>query len=230
MDYLFPTEVPETLPAQEGSNAQRKAYRDALQFLYTNYALPGGNEVGYDGISDMSSNKFAIYDIDGDSSQELIISYGTTYTSGNTFAIYDYDEKTDSVKEELLEFISVSVQETGYLIANASHAHGLGSGGILWPYTLYRYDPSTDTYTQVAWVDTWEKQYYSQDFDGNPFPDTVDQDGDGVVYLLYFPDTQAPQILDEAAFREWESEYRTEEVALPWVSMTMENIGSLGNS
>lgn len=227
MNELLPTQPPDTLPALEGSDAQLTAYRDALQFLYTNYAFPGGYEVGYDGISDRSSNKFAIYDIDGDGSQELIISYGTTYTSGNTFAIYDYDEETDSVKEELLEFISVSVQETGYLIADASHAHGLGSGGILWPYTLYRYDPSTDTYTQVARVDTWEKQYYPQDFDGNPFPDAVDQDGDGVVYLLYFPDTQAPQVLDEAAFREWESEYRTEDVPLPWVSMTLLNIESL---
>lgn len=230
MNKLLPTHPPETLPALEGSDAQLAAYRDALQFLYTNYALPGGYEVGYDGMSDMSSNKFAIYDIDGDGSQELIISYGTTYTSGNTFAIYDYDEETDSVKEELIEYISVSLDESGYLIVNASHAHGLGSGGILWPYTLYRYDPSTDTYTQVARVDTWEKQYYPQDFDGNPFPDMVDQDGDGVVYLLYFPDMDAPQILDEAAFREWESEYRTEDVSLPWVSMTLENIDSLGNS
>lgn len=227
MEELFPTEAPETLPPVEGSDAQRKAYRDALQFLYTNYALPGGYEVGYDGISELSDNKFAIYDVDGDSSQELIIQYSTTSIAGNTCAIYDYDEATDSVKEELLEYISVSVQDNGYLIADASHAHGLGSGGILWPYTLYWYEPATDTYEQVARVDTWEKQYYPQDFDGNPFPDAVDQDGDGVVYLLYFPDTQAPQILDEAAFREWESAYRTEDVSLPWVSMTLLNIDAL---
>lgn len=227
MNETLPTEP---LPAPEGSEAQLQAYRDALQFLYTDYSLPGGYEVGYDSVYDLSDNKFAIYDIDGDGSQELVIRYGTTYNAGNTCAIYDYDEAADSLKEELIEYISVSLDESGNLIAGASHAHGLGSGGLLWPYTLYRYEPATDTYEQVVYVDTWEKQYYPQDFDGNPFPDVTDEDGDGVVYLLYFPDAQAPQILDGAAFQNWEKDHRTKDVTLPWVSLTMANIQALGNS
>lgn len=215
------------IPTLETKEAQRKAYRDTLQTLYTTYCLPGGYELGYDGISDRDNNKFAVYDVDGDGSQELILKYGTTSTAGNTCAIYDYDEDTDSVKEELLAYIHVEFDESGYLIARASHAHGLGSGGILWPYTLYQYDSLTDTYDQVARVDTWEKQYYPHDYAGNPFPDDLDEDGDGVVYLLYFPDTEEPQILDGEAFRAWEMGYRTAEIPLPWVSLAPENIEAL---
>lgn len=218
-------EIPPT--EADGSDAQLRAYRDALQNLYTCYVLPGGYDVGYDGISELSINKFAIYDIDGDGSQELIVAYSTTYNAGNTFAVYNYDETTDSLKEELLEYISVSVEESGYLIAWASHAHGLGGGEILWPYTVYRYAPATDIYEHIARVDTWEKQYYPQDASGTPFPDDLDSDGDGVVYLLYFPDAETPDILDGDAFRQWERDYRTIDKDLPWVSLTMQNIQTL---
>ena len=230
MDEVLPSEPPvplETIPNLEGSEAQLRAYRHALEDLYFYYDLPGDCEVGYDGIAKLSSNKFTIFDVDGDGSQELLILYGTTYNAGNTFAIYDYDEATGSIQEELIEYITASVWEGGVLRVLASHAHGLSLGEVLWPYTLYRYDPTTDSYEQIVQVDAWEKEYYPQDYSGNPFPEAQDADGDGVVYLLYFSEREDPQILDGEAFREWEDSYLVTEVSLPWVRLTPLNIGAL---
>lgn len=227
MNEIVPTQLPENVPTPEGSEVRLRAFRDALQTLYTTYTLPGGVEVGYDGISALSSNKFAIYDIDGDGYQELILVYTTTYNAGRTFGIYDYGGDAWDLWEELREYPLITLWTNGNLTAGASHAHGLGCGEILWPYTLYRYDPASDTYEQVARVDTWEKEYFPQDYSGTPFPDDLDQDGDGVVYLLYFSETEEPRILDGDAFREWERDYRTIDKDLPWVSLTMQNIQAL---
>ena len=227
MDEIFPTEALETIPTPEGSEVRLRAFQDALQTLYTTYTLPGGVDVGYDGISALSSNKFAIYDIDGDGYEELILVYTTTCNAGHTFGIYDYGGDAWDLWEELREYPLTTLWTGGNIAAGASHAHGLSSGAILWPYTLYRYETTTDTYEQVARVDAWEKEYYPQDYSGNPFPDAQDSDGDGVLYLLYFSETEDPQILDGEAFRAWEEGYITTEVSLPWVSLTPQNIDAL---
>lgn len=231
MDEIVPTQPPETIPSPEGSEVRLRAFRDALQTLYTSYILPGGIEVGYDEISELSSNKFAIYDIDGDGYQELILAYTTNCNAGHTFGIYDYGGDAWDLWEELRVYPHVTLWTRGNLTAGASHAHGLSAGDRVWPYTLYEYDQTYDIYSAVCQVDGWDKNYYPQDFEGNPFPDDLDLDGDGLVYTIQGIGMESRTILDNDAYQEWmASEVGSQEVpSLPWQKLTLENIEALVN-
>ena len=225
MDEILPTQPP------EGSEVRLRAYRDALQTLYTTYTLPGGDELGYDGMMDRSTNRFAIQDMDGDGSQELILEYTTTANAGLTFAVYDYDADAGVLWEELREYPLVTQWTSGNLTAGASHAHGLSAGDRVWPYTLYEYDPKFDIYCAICQVDGWDKNYYPQDFEGNPFPDDLDLDGDGLVYTIQGIGMVSRTILDNDAYQEWKkAEVGDQEApSLPWQKLTLENIEGLVN-
>ena len=67
---------------------EKAAYYALLQSLYQTYTLPDGTELGYDEITDLSWNQFAIYDIDQDGKEELLILWTTTYTAGMSGIVY----------------------------------------------------------------------------------------------------------------------------------------------
>lgn len=122
--------------------------------IYHNQKFPGGRELGHDD-SPMSDNKFALYDIDKDGSIELLLMYSTTSMAAQSMIIYDYDSESDSVREQFVEFPSVTFFDNGILKADWSHNQGLG--GRIWPYTLYQYNSKNDTYEAIAQVDAWDK-------------------------------------------------------------------------
>ena len=75
---------------------------------------PDGVNYGYDEFYDISENHFAIYDVDADVKDELLISYWTTNMAGNVFKIYGYDEArmlstSASILSYSLEFCSMAL-------------------------------------------------------------------------------------------------------------------------
>ena len=64
-----------------------------------------------------------------------------------------------------------------------SHNQGL-AGDAPWPYRLYCYNSAEGRYELIASVDAWDKSVAEVNENGEPFPDDVDQDGDGVVYYI----------------------------------------------
>lgn len=125
---------------------RREAYVFTLENLYTNHIWPDGTEM--DVMGDISENVFAVYDIDGDGEEELIIKYDTGAMSDMVEAIYDYDSETGSLRQELLDFPSLVFYDNGFIRADASHNQG---GDIeAWPYTMYEYHKSSDTYQEAG--------------------------------------------------------------------------------
>ena len=201
------------------------AYRRVLENIYEHQTFPGGRDFGYDG-SDITLNKFAIVDIDGDGNEELLVVYTTTYMAGMAQLIYDYDDKSDSVREELIEFPSVTFYENGVIVAEWSHNQGL-AGDNFWPYTLYQYHPETDAYVQIAMVDAWDKSFAEVGYQGKAFPDAVDKNGDGLVYYIlpgteYQPDTP----IDLEEYENWRASIlgNAQKVAVSYQKLTEENI------
>ena len=204
---------------------RRSAYRRVLENIYEHQTFPGGRDFGYDG-SDITLNKFAIVDIDGDGNEELLVVYTTTYMAGMAQLIYDYDDKSDSVREELIEFPSVTFYENGVIVAEWSHNQGL-AGDNFWPYTLYQYHPETDAYVQIAMVDAWDKSFAEVGYQGKAFPDAVDKNGDGLVYYIlpgteYQPDTP----IDLEEYENWRTSIlgNAQKVAVSYQKLTEENI------
>ena len=204
-----------------------ETYKDALYQIREHHILPDGIDYGYDQINDLSENSFAVYDIDNDGKDELLISYWTTSMAGNVLKIYDYDEKSGKLNEEFSEFPSVTFYSNGVIEAAKSHNHGRASmSEDFWPYALYQYDSESDKYAKIADVDAWEKEY-QQEYEGIPFPTDEDIDKDGCLYYLMennLYEYKSP--LDNKAYEKWRKSYleEAEEISIEFLKMTDENI------
>lgn len=206
-------------------NESLEAYYSVLETLYKTYILPDGTNLGYDEISDLSENQFAIYDIDQDGKEELIIVWTSTYTAGMSGIVYGYDNASGNMKTELFEYPAQTFYDNGVVEVLLSHNHGLaGNIDDFWPYTFYRYDKSTDTYLCIAEVDAWNKEYYVLDYDGTPFPDELDADGDGILYRVTIGDDE--KLIDLEEYKKWQESVigGAKKVEIPFVKMTENSI------
>ena len=200
------TIISEDSVEQNSRNERKAAFISALEGICRNQVFPDGSEFQYDASTNGEGNQFAIYDIDFDGKEELIIQYTTTYTAGMVEVIYDYDSKTKLLKEELRSFPSLTYYNNGIVSADWSHNQGLAGLGDFWPYTLYQYKQESDTYIEIASVDAWNKEQANEDYEGNPFPDELDIDGDGFIYFVTAEGTYAQNtVVDGEEYERWRS-------------------------
>ncbi len=226
-------EVPQapTVPAAPASSAA-EAYRAVLRQLHDEQTLPDflpGFLIEWDREFEwynIEDNLFAVGDFDGDGETELLISYTTCSTAGMFSMMYRYNGDTGLVEREFLEAPTLTIFD-GYILADLLHNHSLGPEADVWPYTLYVYNAAADSYDVAAEVSAWQRSFYETDWEGNPFPEDVDQDGDGVVYLLSRDDRR--EIIDGPAYEAWrESTFAASgAMEVSWMNLTEENIAAL---
>ena len=223
-----------TLSPEE--KAMYEAYVTILEDVYFDGKFPGNTEYGNppEGY-DVADNQFAVYDIDFDGREELLISYTSTYSAGMVAMVYDYDSATGNMREELLAYPYLNFYDNGVVEELASHNHGMasdgGPDGDFWPYSLRRYDAETDTYVPVGMVDAWSRGFREEDYDGNPFPEDADVDGDGMVYYVMEGDYALVNPMDGAEYSQWRDQYLkgTQQIQIPYVNLTTDNIYAIGN-
>ena len=215
----------------EGFQA-KEAYRFVLENLYQTYTLPDGTALGYDEITDLSWNKFAVFDIDRDGKEELIILWTTAYTAGMSGVVYGFDSGAGAVRAELLEYPLQTFYDNGVVRVELSHNHGMaGEIKDFWPHIFYRYDKNTDQYVLAAEVDAWNKAYYEKDYNEKPFPDDLDKDGDGILYRV--TSGKEDKLMDLKEYQKWQDSITggAKKVEIPFVEMTEKNIKAVsGNS
>ncbi len=222
-----------TLSPEE--KAMYEAYIKALEDIYFDQNFPGGMQGDLQPEdADISENKFAVCDIDSDGKEELIISYITTYMAGMVEAVYAYDSGTGELRQEFLGFPLLTYYDNEVIEEKASHNQGMasdgGADGNFWPYSLHRYDPVADTYVSVAYVDAWSKGYNEKDWNGNPFPEEADIDGDGVVYYIMEGDYQLVNPKDGEEYNQWRDSCLkgAKQLEIPYRNLTTDNIYALG--
>lgn len=180
-----------------------------------------------EGTENLSSENFAICDVNGDGKNELIIQRNSTYVAGQVERVHSANGN-----ELLAEYPMTTYYDNGYVAAGWSHNQGV-AGDKLWPYTLYRYDGSAGKYVREAAVDGWDKSirdtYLSYDETTIPFPEDVDKDGDGFVYYIieeeggYAPVYGEP--MDYADYALWVARYLgTNRVDVTYYPLTEKNI------
>ena len=179
----------------------------------------------------LSDNHFAIFDIDGDGEEELVTEFCTGPTAALEINIYGYDSQSGEIFSELCEYYGATVYDNGVIIVLASHNQGR-AGENFWPYTIYLYDPLRDVYLNMTWVDAWDRQVADgADWGEIPFPEEVDEDGDGVVYYVITDGGYAPQAdpVDGPAYEAWRDSLLEgiAQVEIPWRPLTEEDINSL---
>ena len=132
------------------------------------------------GFGEMRDNHFAVTDIDGDGREELIVSYVNATMAGMEEIIYDYDPVPGELKREFTQWPALTYYDNGIIKAEASHNH---THGEFWPFALYQYETESDSYQQIAYVHTWDKEI-SDVYEDQPFPDELDTDGDGTLFNI----------------------------------------------
>ena len=226
--------VPEAAPEENEPSPGQAAeaipvFQAALEQVLTSHILPDGTDCGYEELMDDGGNRFAVYDVDGDGKDELVILYTTTYMAGQTAGVFGYDETTKALTPELIEHPLLTFYTNGSIRADWSHNQGLSVS--FWPYTLYRYESASDSYQAAGMADAWEKAFAPTDYDGNPYPDEVDVSGTGIVYFL-MPGGEVSEVspVDATAYEAWRSANLGDatEVQLPYQPLTREAIEQLG--
>lgn len=150
---------------------QNKAYGAALWDIYLHGLLPDGSKLDYSGTQQAEDDTFAIYDVDNDGREELVVLWANASVAWCQGLVYGYDN--GELHEELSEFVDMRFYSNGAVEASWSHNHGLG--GRIWPYNVYTYDAKTDTYRHFGAVDGWDKRFADTFYaSGEPFPDDLD--------------------------------------------------------
>lgn len=209
--------------------ARKAAYVRVLKDIYSSHIFPDGKDYGFEDNFDISNNQFAVYDIDMDGRDELMISYTTTFMAGMVGIIYDYDSASDTVRKEFLEFPALKFYDNGTVEAEASHNQGMAGEGF-WPYTLYQYNKETDAYDQVGIIDAWDQSFAEEDYDGNPFPSHIDVSGTGIVYYIMEGGTyERDTPVDQEEYNQWRNSHVGDagQMAIPYMNLTEENINSI---
>lgn len=161
----------------------RHYYAGILSQITAAWQLPDGEldtSSLENGFGKMSDNRFAVVDIDGDGREELIVCYVNANMAGMMEMIYDYDPILGELKRELTEWPSLTYYDNGMIKAEASHNH---THGEFWPFALYQYEAESDSYQQIAYVHTWDKEI-SDVYEEQPFPEELDTDGDGTLFNI----------------------------------------------
>lgn len=208
----------------DGGSAQKEAYKAALNSILLEHRLPGGEDWG-----DEEGSQFAVFDVDGDGRDELIVAYQGVIMAGMHTDVYGYDETSGTLREELTEFPSLTFYDNGRIEAGASHNHGRGpTVEGFWPYTLYEYDSAANQYREVCSVDVWDKAYRETDNEGGAFPDEQDLDGDGILYYTWGGSMEAETFFDREAYFRWRDSLLggAGQMEIPFLDLTAENIGN----
>ena len=212
-----------------GDPQARSYYASLLEDVLTGQSLP-------DALYDFSTespaspsqyieNRFGAYDVDGDGREELLLSLYTTIVAGQGTYVLDYRADTDTLLLQSPDRFGLepSFYENGAVCSPWSHNQGWG--GRFWPYSVYQYDPGSDSYSYAGSADAWDREISDQNADFPAFPEELDVSGSGFLYYLDGDDTP----VDEAVYLQWLEGHTGGSDPLPvqWFALTEQNIARL---
>lgn len=220
------TDIQDYVYFGQSSEAQR-VYAAILYNLINFKIMPDGTQIGelMTMDADMGLNKFAVFDVDQDGSEELIILQLQGATAANAGVVIGYSQEEGKTHQQLWEYPMLTFYDNGVVTAGAGHNQG--RGGDFWPYTLYVYDASSDTYVYVGSVDAWDKKLSDENPDVlPPFPTELDKSGSGFLYYIYAEGYDPEMLYDESVYLDWLNGYigDAEELQVPFVSLTADNV------
>ena len=224
-----PTATEPAATAQPSDDNQQvyAAFQGALENLMQNRILPDG--MPSDEQDSANPSSFAVYDVDGDGQDELILLNNTATMAGTSGYVFDYEEGTEGLQTELLAYTDLTFYDNGIVQAKWSHNQGL-AGDTFWPYSLFQYDASIDCYRPYYNVDAWDKACGETNGDGQPFPTEVDKSGVGIVYFISEGNgNDLSHPVDQSEYTAWLNQMIGSANVLPlqYFDLTKENVALL---
>ncbi len=212
------TGQPITFEAVTESPAQ-DLYAMTLRDLHDKLLLPSGKELELDG--DIEKNRFAVYDIDGDGREELILEVTQTAVENRFTAVYDIDADGDLRREVRYE-ADISFWSKGIVIAQYPDA--AEHEGDFVPYAAAQYDKEQDAYPEFAYVSAIDRDTLTAQGLSDEYPFGADKSNSGRVYCI-----SGDTPIDVTEYETWYASWHTnlKELEVPLAELTDENIKKL---
>lgn len=187
-------------------DAQKLAFGKILWDAYLYGILPDGKRLEQTN-SQSGENSFAIFDVDNDGQDELLLYWTDASMAGTVGYIFGYRNRM--VYTELSGFPSIQFYDNGIIEVNASHNQE-PTPTEFWPYSTYFYDAEEDVYRLLGRVSAWDKSVNDTHYSGISFPESDDVDGNGIIYFLFTSkwwDYDNAKILDDSGYQNWRQSY-----------------------
>lgn len=200
---------------------EKQTYHDVLYNVYYNYEFPDWDYKNYG--KDVSID-FAVYDIDSDDRDELLVTFDNR-------AIYVYDHNADgNLVKQFSGYIRTDFYENGavrvYSAHNQTHSFKVS------PFAMYKYNIETDSYDKCGSVSGIDKDIVDrvnqqiEEAGGTEFfeyPAEYDTSSSGTVYYWI---NEAVEPLDVTEYNEYYEQFteNTDIIDIPFMELTEENI------
>ena len=194
-------------------------YVQTLTDLHDDKILPSGKELELEG--DIEKNRFAVYDIDDDGRDELILEISQAATENCFTAVYDIDRDGD-LRRELRYEAKVTFWTNG--IALAEYTDAAEHDGDFIPYAVSQYDSEQDTYTEFAYVSAIDRAALAAHDMADEYPSGADTSKTGRVYCIS-GDNPVDVTEYETWYLSWHNGLR--ETPVPLTELTIEHIKKL---
>ena len=209
------TAQPVTLPT-EAETVEQSLYVQTLTDLHDERILPSGAELTLEG--DIEKNRFAVYDIDGDGRDELLLEITQAPVEERFTAVYDIDSDGDLRREVRYEAV-LTFWTRG--IVTASYPDAAEHEGDFIPYAAAQYDKEQDTYTEFAYVSAIDRDTLAAHDLLDEYPESADKSKTGRVYCI-----RGDNPVDAADYEAWYASWHNNihELEVPFLELTDENI------
>ncbi len=209
---------------------KKEAYIFALNNFLVNQIVPGDTyQLSYDKkYGSFADNTFAICDVNGDGSDELIVKWITADLKDRLTIVCRFNDRTKTLDQCLIETGATDFYNNGKVIALWADP-GKNYGKYFWPYSVYEYDKRDGLYKKTAMVTAWSKEIKPKDSNGNPYPDEIDTEGAGEVYLINELSKSDLVTLPRKGYEKWVGEItKSGKFDIPFKNITKENVNQIG--
>ncbi|MDE6789323.1 MAG: membrane lipoprotein lipid attachment site-containing protein, partial [Ruminococcus sp.] len=202
------TELPteEVTEPTESNVYEKQTYHDVLYNMYYNCEFPDWDYKNYD--KDVSID-FAVYDIDSDGRDELLVTFDNR-------SVYVYDHNSDgNLVQQLSGYINSDFYENGAV--RVYSAHNQTHSFEVHPFQMYKYNAETDSYDLcgsvrgidkdvVDMINKEKEEVGRTDF--LEYPSEYDTSSSGTVYYIS-PDwsNEAGEPLDVTEYNEYYEQF-----------------------
>lgn len=223
---VTPSELPSEEPA-EVKNEGLAEYQAALRQIVSEHVYPDGTDTGFDSsFGSMEDNRFALCDVNGDGVDELIVQFTTAPMAGNTETVYSFQKADGALKQLLTASPNLTYYANGIIKEDWSHGSEL-AGEDYWPYTLYQYNATAGSFEELAQVNMWSKAVADVDFKGDPYPDEIDTEGAGTIFIL--GSSNEVKTVSKSDYEQWLADTMgtAAELDISYQALSEENIEAL---
>lgn len=203
---------------------EKKTYREVLEYIYCYCKV-----LQYD----VSNNEFAVYDVDNDGRDELIVRVIEAGVADQLASIYDRNSDGNIVLQ-FSSYPSMEFYENSAI--KVYSAHNQTHSFKVHPFTEYEYDKETDSYNKIGIVYGLDKDIVDMvnqekeevgmtDF--LDYPAEYDTSNSGTVYYIRPDWDRGAEIpIDVTEFNERYEQFTegAEIIDIPFMKLTEENI------